>query len=145
MSNTITYLDCECRKHQLIDLNRYIYISFTGLEFNNMFRNCVFVKLTNSNEHHENFIFTDGLNIDNTFVESPCQDGLYFFEIHDIDKWRHYKNNIMYVRIVTVPNDAVVFIDNNKIKANKIVLGHRIKIRDMVLNIDICQDHKNLQ
>lgn len=144
MSNIITYLDCECRKTQLIDLNRYIYTSFTGSDFNKMFRNCVFVKLTNTHEHHEDFIFNDGLNIDHTFSESPCQCGLYFFEIHDIDKWRHYRSNITYIRMVSIPNDAIVFIENNKIKANKIILGHRIKIQDMLLHVDACQCHKKL-
>ena len=56
--------------------------TLTGSQFNELYKDQKFVKLTNENECHNNFQYKDGLNVD-TIKFNPtglCQPGgLYFY------------------------------------------------------------------
>lgn len=86
-------------------------------------------RLTNFDECHNGFKFATGLNIDTkTFDPSgSCQaGGLYFIDASEINKWKSYANQNMYwVRSVTLPKNARVYIENNKFKADRLILGER--------------------
>src|SRR5579872_2215212 len=109
-----------------------------GKQFNEIFCDWSLVKLTNSTEVHNNFQFKDGLNNDTItfYPKGRCKEGgIYFIEKKNQHKWIHYSNKIgfmMYVRKVIIPDDAKVYIENDKYKADKIILGPRKLINDNV-------------
>src|SRR5579872_2844850 len=104
-----------------------------GSEFNELFSNQTFIKLTNETENHNGFQFVDGLNID-TIDFNPngqCQSGgIYFTHSTLMHKWIGYApDNIMrYIRKVIIPDDARIYIEKYKFKADKIILCQRVEI-----------------
>lgn len=101
----------------------------SGAVFNSMFPNINFVKLTNETENHNDHQFVDGLNIDcNSFNPNGiCQSGgIYFIKEKYIHIWIAYNGKLMiYVRKVSIPDDARVYIEAKKFKADKIILGSK--------------------
>ena len=121
-------------------MNKDLYIGnvLSGAQFNEIFHNVQLFKLTNDTEYHNGFQFDDGLNIDTVKFtpKGSCEPGgIYFTEEKWIWKWICYRQQIMiYIRGVTIPNDAQVYIEENKFKADKLILGPREKInRDVYL------------
>jgi len=52
--------------------------------------------------------------------------GIYFIEIDSVHRWLSYSEMPMeYFRIVTIPDDAKVYIENDKFKADKLILSER--------------------
>src|SRR5579872_6702491 len=116
----------------------YIQQCITGKVFNHIYSDRCFVKLTNSYENHNGFQFTDGLNVDtNIFNPSgSCRKGgIYFTDIEEAGRWIMYGGSTMrYMRQVLVPDNAKVYIEENKFKADKIILSPRkIISRDIYL------------
>jgi len=98
-------------------------IELSGSEFNDMFNNVNFVKLTNDIEKHNNFQFADGLNIDIHKFRSGFQcieGGIYFTNIDEAHKWIYYtvyvdlyscrRMLMKYMRKVTIPDNAKLCI-----------------------------------
>lgn len=111
----------------------------TGRKFNALYGHIQFCKLTNSTECHNGYIFKTGLNIDfRNFV--PYNDyggGIYFTSFNDIHLWLNYNGERMsYLRYVTIPDDARIFYETDKVKTNKIILSEKIYIWT---NFYICQ------
>lgn len=113
----------------MITIDR-IETEVTGSEFNKIYAGSTFVKLTNSVEKHFNFQYNDGLNID-TIEFNPSHvcsaGGLYFMDINDAHTWLEYQGigSMKYIRKVLVPDDARVYIEYGKFKADKIILEKR--------------------
>lgn len=129
------------------NLEDNVKCQFTGAEFNKKFSNYEFVTLTNANETLDDFKFSDGLNIDTLpfSTSAPwcgmCRvGGLYFTDIDRLPKLLGYNagNPMVYVRMVRVPDDAIVYIELNKIKADKLFLTERKQISEL----DIWQNDK---
>lgn len=114
-----------------MDTNSLIGTELSGLEFKRTYSNTNFYKLTNRIENHHEFQFHDGLNIDtNEFKPSgSCsKGGLYFVEENKVYKWIYYDiciGSMHYIRKVEIPDDARVYIENDKFKADKFILGLR--------------------
>lgn len=108
----------------------------TGERFNELFPNRSFVKLTNVNENHRGLQFNDGLNIDfNEFYPSEeCQQGgIYFTELDKTHIWLYYNLDIgimRFIRKVIIPNDARVYVEHDKFKADKLILELREEISE---------------
>ena len=110
-----------------------IHKTYSGKEFNELNLYPVY-KLTNILEIHNEFQFQDGLNID-TIEFNPhgeCQKGgIYFCSVNCIRTWIKYNGNQMFwIRDVTISDDAQVYTEINKYKADKIILGARRSIFD---------------
>jgi hypothetical protein len=109
----------------------------TGKEFCTFFPNLSkrLVKLTNETENHNGFQFVTGLNVDsNPFNPTgECEPGgIYFTDIGNIAKWLAYGlDNMKYCRTVTLPPDCRVFVEGDKFKADKMILGERVEIKDL--------------
>jgi hypothetical protein len=106
----------------------------TGIEFNSINMNGVeFYKILNEKENHHGFQYNDGLNIDtNEFNTHTCSaGGLYFCEKKYISLYIHYG---IYIRKVSIPNDARISIERYKFKADKIILGERQSLKDFFSN-----------
>lgn len=105
-------------------------IILTGSEFNDTYKDMIFVKLTNDIEKHNGFQFKDGLNIDthNFYPHiERIQGGIYFTTMDEVHKWIHYvvtdnyygcrRMKMKYIRNVIIPDDAKIcmrrFLDNS--------------------------------
>src|SRR5579872_1797184 len=128
-------------------IKKYKWCTMTGEDFNKISSGITFIKLTNSEESHRGYQFKDGLNVDKnifTAYEECCPGGIYFIEEKYMMNWIFYNREIgcmRYVRKVTIPDDANVYIEDKKIKADKIILGTREPIAkniylDIVKNKD---------
>jgi hypothetical protein len=122
----------------------YIGRVITGQEFNDNFSDLAktLVKLTTKTEIHNGFQFKSGENVDiNPFnFNVDCgANGIYFTDINNLPLWLDYRTKTMkFCRKVILPPDCKIQMLNNKFKADKIILGDRIKIKDM----DIWKDEE---
>lgn len=107
--------------------------TFIGKEFNKIYFGKNFYKLTKKSENHFGFKFVDGINIDTyNFIPAICKipSGLHFTDIKNLPFWTDYKT---YIRKVTIPDDAIVYVGYNMFKADKIFLHERILLKDFEL------------
>ena len=115
-----------------------------GPSFNEKYRGKILVKLTNELENHHGYQFQTGLNIDSLpfSPEGECRSGgIYFCLLEDLSLWLKYNGQQMcYVRFVTIPPDAQVWIETNKFKADRLILSDRVKIGDLKAWEDIHYD-----
>jgi hypothetical protein len=95
---------------------------FSGREFNKIYRGCKFNKIIPKGFRKYGFRYKYGLNIDTVEFnpsETCSAGGIYFTDEGRIDKFNNYGEVIV---DVTVPDDARVYIEDDKFKADKIVL-----------------------
>jgi hypothetical protein len=108
----------------------------TGEQFNKEYKDYKFVKLTKETEIHNGFQFQTGLNIDHVKFNpagSCSPGGIYFTDYNKYILWLSYGNKSMYwMRGVHVPNDAQVYVEKNKFKADKIILDERRPIGELI-------------
>lgn len=96
----------------------------------------IYLKITNAEEKHYGYQYKDGLNVlDKEFqTEGSCvPGGLYFTDIHNIDKFFRYGVNL---RIVRLPKDNPNFKmvkdpEGDKWRANMIILGEKYSLFDI--------------
>ena len=92
----------------------------------------MYFKITNARENHNNFQYTDGLNIlEEKFNDDPyqscCAGGFYFSDAKNIFKFLSYG---IYLREITLPSEDPNFKmikdpQGDKWRANMVVLGKR--------------------
>lgn len=112
----------------------------TGKIFNTILKklNIIPIKLTNSTEIHNRLQLKDGLNIDHIPFNptgSCSKGGIYFCDLNKINLWLSYKDNRMvHYRFVIIPDDANVYIETNKYKADQLILGEREVLNYVLIN-----------
>jgi hypothetical protein len=121
----------------------------TGREFNKQYPSTVFVKLTNETEIHNGFQFKTGMNVDTEKFDptSECKGGIYFCELRKFTKWLNYAATIcVNYRVVSIPDDAKIYIEKDKFKANKIILSEKKEImsHEKMRILAIRENTKNL-
>jgi hypothetical protein len=108
----------------------------TGNEFNQEFKDEIFVKLSPHDENHNGLIIKEGLVIDPIpfYPYGTCSEGgIYFINIKNIPDWIEYNHKCMvYFRYVTVPDDAEVYNEQNKFKASKLILSKKHDLRTYI-------------
>lgn len=109
-------------------LSQFDNIVLTGVQFNKYFPNVTLTKVTNDSECHNGYKFKDGRNVDSKRFDhkSTCDNGIYFSDCPE--KWGFMygcHRHKCFQRSVTIPNDALVKIERNKIKASIVNLGPR--------------------
>ncbi len=121
---------------QIVQITKNVYdlagCEISGTIFNQLVAklNVKLIKLTNHDECHNGLQFVTGLNVD-PIVFNPngsCSPGgIYFTDSTHIYKWvTTLPYTISWIRRVIIPDDARVYIESNdKIKADKIILGGR--------------------
>ena len=112
----------------------------SGIEFNQKYKDINFYKLTNESEIHNGFQFKDDINEDTIPFNahgSCTPGGIYFTEESKIGMWTYYNGSEMkFIRKVTIPDDTKIWVEEDKFKADIIVLGTRILIEDFVETYD---------
>lgn len=115
------------------DPNNFTGLVLSGHKFNEYFaKKNRFFKVTNYNEIHNELKLQDGLVVDpKPFLRNDdCNGGIYFSHLPGVWAFKYCCNvTKCHLREVIVPNDAIVKIEYNKIKADKILLLHPITDR----------------
>ena len=111
-------------------MQQYTLTEITGILFNKLIGEKKIYKVLDNNLCHNNFQYKIGLNID-TNIFNPigeCQSsGLYFCEEAFLFENINYGEKIATVEIL---DDARVYVENNKFKADKIILSNIILLKD---------------
>lgn len=143
-------------------MDKYIGKTLKGKEFIDLFPEISekLAKLTNFKENHNGYKFGTGLNIDKKKFDADkkCGNGIYFTDIDNMIRWMSYRrtkviinffniyslidehiDTMVFYRKVTLPLDCNICIESrDKFKADKIILGDRIRIIDL----DLWKDEK---
>lgn len=123
-----------------LSLNDYSYNSLSGVKFNKLFSHIPLYKITEENEIHNRMKYEDGLNIDINQKLFGMDSQLFAYGIYfsdDPKTWSRMYDcdiNVCYVREVTVPDNARVIIEKDKVRADKVILGERMLYDDFIKN-----------
>lgn len=108
---------------------------YIGRKFKQVYKEQVFVKITNRNEKHKGMQYQDGLNIDINKFEPEGNNGIFFCKLEDCYNFICYGENI---RTLTIPNDAIVYdYGCGLFKADKLIFGEKMKLGDHPIFKDI--------
>ena len=112
-----------------------LHVVLSGKDFKREYKGHQFVKLTNGDEYHNGYQFQTGLNVDSIpfAPQGSCQaGGIYFCLLQNMSMWLDYaRSPMVYVRWVTIPDDALIWVEKNKFKADMVILSERQKIGDL--------------
>jgi hypothetical protein len=112
----------------MLDLKEHLYKEYSGSEFKRLLGDDVnyFIKFMNNDDIHYNMIYKTGLNVDIEEFNpgNECtKGGIYFCHLQD---YRCYVNSYgNYIRKVVIPDDARIYIEENKFKADKVILEEK--------------------
>lgn len=97
-----------------------------GKEFNNQYADVTFVKLVNEKSIHNGLYFGEGFNICTEKITFDKSEGMYFCKNEDLTQWMNHNNKQMtYVFDVTIPDDAKVLIEENRMKCDMFILSNK--------------------
>jgi flagellar biosynthesis/type III secretory pathway chaperone len=109
-----------------------IHTELSGADFNNIYKDTKFYKFLKNDLKHYDFQYELGLNIDTKPFNpnNTCSEGgLYFCEESKCHMyWMSYGNKLAFIEI---PNDARVYIENDKFKADKLVITEVSDFKDV--------------
>ena len=96
----------------------------------------MYFKITNADENHYGFQYVNGLNVlKEEFNDDPnqscCKGGLYFTDAANIFEFLNFG---IYLREITLPTldpNFCMVKDNNKWRANMIILGKRHELSNV--------------
>jgi len=109
--------------------------SVPGYYFNEMYKNCRVVKLTNKTCCHNGLQYYEGLNIDTNEFKHDIDsgNGMYFCREADAGDWWSYgPSDMVYAWDVKIPHDARVVVYDNKLKADQFELSNKRSIASLV-------------
>jgi hypothetical protein len=116
--------------HKFANPQNFDGLVLSGYNFNKYFASkSKFYKVTRHDEVHYDLELKDGMNIDDKpfLKDCDCKGGIYFSD--KPNKWAYLYDcsvNKCNLREVIIPNDAIVRIEGDKMKADKIILLHKI-------------------
>lgn len=125
-----TLYDKDCivckviKRRQFTTVPQIESIVYSGEKFNDLFKNIKFCKILRDDQTHFGFKYNEGLNIDTKKFnpKSSCEiGGLYFSTLDDVYIYSLWGPKIA---DVIIPNDANVYIEYKKFKADKIILSN---------------------
>ena len=114
-----------------------IHTVLTGAEFNALHADKKFYKVLNDSRCHYDFTYTAGLNVDTQPFNpsSTCsKGGLYFCEEEHLHLYLCSYGSIC--ATVSIPEDALVYKEDTKYKANKLILHNIQPITELPLWLD---------
>jgi hypothetical protein len=107
-------------------------VEVTGKHFNKKYKDAVLCKFIKHGLINKSFQYKLGLNEDTIpFVPNECcEGGLYFFNIKYFYLYFKYGPKLAFL---TIPDDARVFIEKNKFKADKLIINNIISVENFYL------------
>ena len=123
-----------------------IHTVLTGAEFNALHADKKFVKVLNDSLCHYDFTYTAGLNVDTQPFNpsSTCsKGGLYFCEEEHLHLYLFSYGSIC--ATVSIPDNALVYKEDTKYKANQLILHDIQPINELPLWLDATVTKKIVQ
>ncbi len=115
-----------------------------GDTFKEMFGFFQFYKITAEGENEKNQPLVDGLNVIPLSQKNGYCDGGITFNIQDnlFKGLNNYAVTYKYIREVEIPDDAMIFIDYNSFRSDKLILKERkdLSESDIWNDINFCKD-----
>lgn len=114
----------------------------SGRQYNESYGNLKHYKITNFYENHKSLQYKTGRV--NDFLKFDCQNdcsagGIYITTEKHLKTWIDMYLRIgIWIREVTIPNDAFVYIENEAVKTSAVILGERMTLREFT------NDYKNV-
>lgn len=125
-----------------------LHTEYSGKRFNkyynSLYKDAIFYKFLNNNLKHYEFEYKLGLNIDSKQFNpsGECSiGGLYFCD--EASCYHHFDTYGTKLALIEIPNDARVYVEENKFKADKIFITKIIDFRDVDNDFWINIIHKN--
>lgn len=100
-------------------------------------------KITNEEEIHHGLNYKDGLIIDpiEFLPFGQCiTGGMYFFTREQLPFFSEYVDNPYWIRKITFPDDAKIYVETNKFKCDKFILGPRKKFN--IFDFSLTEEEK---
>ena len=123
-----------------------LHTLLTGEEFNRIHSDTKFYKVLNDSLCHNGFIYKEGLNVDThpfTPTGTCSAGGLYFCEEDKLINYLFDYGSIY--ATVSIPNDALVYKEDNKYKTSRLILHNIQPINDLPLWLDTSLTKKWVQ
>jgi hypothetical protein len=148
VNGSIFGTEAESPKYQRVveNINKLeLYGIYTGKEFNELTQGKKFVKITVANDIHRDFKYKTGENelpYNEPFnPEGQCSGGgFYFFEDQNVYSHVKFYFEDLYYRNVVVPDDTLIYVENNKYKINKFELSDKQPLERLSVwqNMEYC-------
>ena len=119
-------------------LNNMIGQTITGKILNSIMEGIPFLKFMHDDDQHYGMKYVTGRNHDiEPFINSgQCEKGgIYFVTIGHFNEYYRLFGSLSkekYARRVRIDDDALIYIERNKLKCNKIILEDRMKKKVLV-------------
>jgi hypothetical protein len=133
------YKNDQRKQDTMAERQTRTYYDLTGKEFNDSFPEKTFVKLTNEAETEvrpsDTSLFQTGLNV----VTTPRKyytDGINFTEYNDTKIYNQLDDTKQWIRVATIPDDAIMMNHGSFFNTNKIILSER---QHIWTNYDACK------
>ena len=123
-----------------------VHTVLTGKEFNTLHSDKKFYKVLNDSLCHYDFTYNEGLNVDTQLFNpsSACsKGGLYFCEEEHLHLYLFSYGSIY--ATVSIPEDALVYKEDTKYKANQLILHNIQPISELPLWLDATVTKKIVQ
>lgn len=106
---------------------------YTGYDFNKEIikAGLSLFKFTNKSLNHHGYQFDIGYNEDIHLFNNTKECGFHFCDERYLGRWINYSDCSGF-HFIVIPNDALVYIEHGRYRADKIILG---KKRDITLNM----------
>ena len=109
-----------------------LHTEYSGFEFNKVYKNTKLYKFLNNDLKHYDFEYKLGLNIDTEQFNpmNKCsKGGLYFCE--ESDNYMHCTSYGSKLALIEIPNDARVYIEDHKFKADRLIIKKIIDFKNI--------------
>ena len=124
-----TYCDYDKDKY-----NEYIGKTLTKKDFFDLFPNYKPLKIVRNDMTHNNYKYTIGLNkIDNFYPKNTCcAGGFYLTDEKDLSIYINFGEN---VANILLPDDTLIYLEENKIKVDKLIINNLIPNKQYFNNL----------
>lgn len=109
--------------------------TLTGEQFNRIIGDEPMIKFTTESEVHNTYQLKTGLNVDTVpfYNKYSCsKGGIYFTSLYNFHMWVTYGNKrCVNFRYVNIPDNARVYVEQAKFKADKLILGPKMAFNEL--------------
>jgi hypothetical protein len=132
LNKTVIY---TCKYNNYSKYSIHIGKIFTKKEFTHKFPNFVPYKVLRNDMRHYDYTYKLGLNVIKPFnIQEHCSAGGFY--VTDKDNLELYLNYGENIATISLPDTALIYLENNKIKVNELIIENMVTISEYYTNLD---------